>query len=315
MQLESMAMKNFTFSKLTTILALTLSAVALPVYAAASNRSDISSRLAKDSYLDSRIQKVLGTVSFHDGPNGYNAASLAKGFTDHVGHTSNMEFRYYLTHFCEPTDSPTRRGDLVVVEKLSSSAEGELIHAMTTWTPRTAFEKFSAAGLNGTFSDKGNADYRFTHFEDSNPVKNCGEGCQITNYSCQKVGRVRETLKSCQNKKPFEAISLMRRNLEALSLNSKKDISEDYNKLIDFEQWMIHRVQGLDVTDDCALFYLSSWQSIVGHLDHLALQNLNKRISVAPPEKLKIKIRGLADRLKNQLTDEKSKRILEENTW
>lgn len=275
-------------------------------------------------------KSLNGMVSFHDGPNCYNAALAAKGYIDELVYTDAIEYRYYLENFCiENTDMTTMSGDLYAFEK-----QGFIFHGAMSLGGDKIFEKTSTVGFRSTFredrhdsskyqiKDKANSKY----FNGSAHEMKCPDGCIIIkSFSCLEAQNVRQSMSGLYNNLIVSELAKVRIEIQNKTRSEKlegfSDISFKLNSLssqIDLQ---------VEINEE-ALFILVLGESIIGHLHNLnyevsfmkhyksggPVKSLGSEIMTSV-RKFSESLKILHKKIKDNTTDEKTLKILMVDPW
>lgn len=268
----------------------------------------VSNLALSETSLESRVMELNGKVSYHNGPNCFNAVSLVQGFTNLKTHTSGMSLRFHLENFCTQTNTP-ERGDVMTIRR-----QRTLEHASTVWSKELVFEKGSMSGLNGNFDDRVEGSiYRFLNPSNSPYVTNCQQNCKIEYYTCQFDYNKEKSLEACKKTTRFKEILDLKNELETISFtdnDSDENIVQQIAMRVDS---ITPQVESLSRNDPCAIFYLSEWDGIFGHVYNLAQEIEFKSLTDSPGTKIfGPSLRKLNSDLRAKFPDQKIQSILNE---
>ncbi|MEK2690230.1 hypothetical protein [Bdellovibrio sp. GT3] len=263
------------------------------------------SSLATLSEIQSqRIQNLVDQQTYHNGPNCYNAASYISGFTDYLYQSSTMELKYYLAYSCHENQKKPAPGDILIVAVPNSIFEKSMAHAVVMLENENIFEKGSPTALYAV--EKFSQEYRktflpYTYYSISN-IQNSHyagdifrEDRNIKYYSCDT--NFKSLNKKCEMGALYEGIKSIQKQLQAISLNKKRDVSTEAKILLDEIGRTIEQFHQSDIQDDCSLYYFTQWNSILWHIqnsdlgigEHSAYQKVDQIIKSMLPKYLELK--------------------------
>lgn len=225
--------------------------------------------LAQANSIDWKaIDSLKNRSTFQDGPNCYNAAFLAKGWTKIVSQTADEELKYYLWNFCELTETEPTPGDIFVD---TVGRPQDIEHAVTYLGKGMIFEKPSTVGLLGRFAHakeigifhgdlEKESTYAIRSLEDSDYFK---EGKLV--YRCQPHSQIEKSLSPLQHLPQYPAF------LDAKELLSKLSFSTSPQSTKEFKELPIAVTKVVDILDrlrgisDDDLFLYANAESVFAH--------------------------------------------------
>ncbi|WP_413580822.1 hypothetical protein [Bdellovibrio sp. HCB288] len=252
-----------------------------------------------------KIQDLVGQQTYHDGPNCYNAASYISGFTDYLYQTSTMELKYYLAYSCYENKGKPASGDILIIGTPYLNFANSIAHAVVVLENDSVFEKGSPAAFYKTekFSQDDRKKYLpYTYYSISNIQKSLYAGDisredrNIKYYSCN--GDFKSLNKKCEAGTLYEGIKSIQKQLQAISLNKKRDVSAEARILLDETGRSIEQFHQSDIQDECSLYYFTQWNSILWHFqnsdwgvsEHDAYQKVDQILKSMLPKYLELKI-------------------------
>jgi len=255
------------------------------------------------------ISKLNGRTSFADGANCFNAALVAKGYSDYLIYSDPIELQYFLINFCTKVTNKTQKGDIMVTQQYF------IKHAGIYMGGDFVFEKKNNEGHNkrrSGFSDTGA--YSIKSISESPFFNNCtGSKCSLDSYSCQNNKFVRSAISPCETLHKKIGLVTIQNKLQRFTMNKKITLSnsEDILNDITFLEEELTSVSG---GEECHLYTLVKGASVVGHLQLLNFEEDHKWIFKI--NTLKSKLNTL--RLKiidKKIFNIKYKQLLEESLW
>lgn len=263
-------------------------------------------------------KKLNGLVSFHDGPNCYNATLLGLGFVRRVAYSDGMEMRYFLESFCLPRSGEAQAGDVLAVNMNDS-----LAHVALYLGNEMIFEKYSIAGRFGQFRNQAYNDSllairRLTdsdYFMGRREELACYQGKCPSRlvYVCDSAIKVNAELLSAQALKESKLIDAINDRLQAMVLDPKP-LEFDNQTLVDVRA-LSKGISHLPGDRPEHLYVLVKANSIVGYLSNLGSEQLLEPVWTEARDQLRFELRKLQSRLEKTDVSVKTKRILAEPSW
>lgn len=255
------------------------------------------------------ISKLNGSRSFNDGANCYNATLAAKGYTDFLIYSDQIEMLYFLSHFCTKNEGPPREEDVLVAQRYY------IKHAGIRLKAGFVFEKRNVEGSSlarSRFSDTG---YNIKNISESSQFDLCRrqQPCSIEAYTCDSSQNVRAQILACELLSKEVGLTEAQKSLQEITLDPNMSLSSA-KVLANQVHFVSEKVKEIRGDRDCHAYVLVKAASIVGHLHTLNSDENESWNRLA--EKLQLELNSLRKRMeRNFLGNEKYKKLLEEAQW
>lgn len=255
------------------------------------------------------IEHLNGQRSFNDGPNCYNAALTAKGYSDFLLYSDPIEFQYYLINYCHQNEGHPKPLDILVAQKYFTK------HAGVYLRDGFIYEKRNNEGSNNRRSRFSDTTYRMNELTRSSQFNMCAQdgACKIVPYTCLDARSVRNLNRSCVLSSSQIGLIDAQTYLQRYTMDPNKNLSreEEFKPILSS---LIDKLKTINQGDPCDMYYFVTSSSILGYLELLNYdrseywnQQINNLKSTLNSFRLKI-----SERYKN---DEKYKKLLEESLW
>lgn len=212
------------------------------------------------------MQTLLKTISYHDGPNCFNAALVAKGMLNNITYVDAIEYRYFLETQCQQTEEGVPGG------LFSISTAGSLIHGGILINADSIFEKYSYAGFLGWSSKVqypnpyliDEASYKIRPITESRYFLDCDANCEVKKYSCV----LQSASQRCSMVLIDSGINEIRELLERIYLDQNQQITFN-DKLPSLMHKLNSFLAAPQVAEDiCILRLLVATYSTIGSIWH-----------------------------------------------
>jgi hypothetical protein len=270
---------------------------AMPIFAQQSSNS-----------LDwNAIHALMGRFNLHDGPNCYNAAMIAKGYSTIISQTSDEELKYYLWNFCHRVSGQPAVGDILVK---TVGAEHEVEHAAVYVGNGRIFEKPSFGGMIGIFAQsppgvfqgdiKVESTYAIRKIEESGYFRKEHEPHRL--YRCLPLTDIKAKTAVFERRIEFQIIQTAKQTFSNLAFDPGPVSPQNYQNLpnkIETISTMLNQLSGREKKD---VFLYANAASI-----WINFSNMETEFSYAytKPEPMKneysrftTSMRSLADRIR-----------------
>lgn len=263
-------------------------------------------------------QKLNGVVSYHDGPNCFNATLIGMGYLQQIAFSDGLEMRYFLERYCLPRNGAPQPGDVLLLSQSNSLTHGALYLG-----EEKIFEKYSVAGRFGQFRNNAFKDsiLAIRTMSDSDVFMGrreelqCqpGECAQRLVYSCAPAFTVNSDLLKARLTKPSVLIDQINGSLQGMMLDSKPFELDD--SILGNLQVLVREVSQLTGDHPEHLYVLIKATSLIGYLYNLGGEQILEPPFVTAREQLRFHLRNLQTRIQKFDHSEKTARILAEPSW